>query len=129
MSVKKLIERLPFIAECQDADRFSERNMMVFDIEIDNPQSIFAYRSSDSSLNRLAVLGIPSEYVGNDRLYRYGIDRIKIAMLSQDKARGRISPDQQITLDGIIADHEANPEPLIDDELSLEASVQGIWNP
>lgn len=129
MSVRNLIERLPFIASCQDADRFSARNVMGFDAEIANPESVFAYRESDETLNRLAVLEIPSEYVGDAKLYRYGMDRIRITMLSQDKAKGRITPQRQQELDNLISDHEASPMPEVDDLLSLEASTRGVWNP
>lgn len=127
MSVRSLIGKIPFIAGCKDADRFAERNLMVFDLEIGNKVSTFSYRESDSTLNRLAVLEIPSEYIGDSRKYRHAMDRVKIAMLSHDKEKGRISTEQQNDLDGFIAVYEGSPEAGIDEELTLEEAVLGVW--
>ena len=91
--IRQLIGQLPFLAQCIDADRFSERNLMVFDKEIESPGSVFAFRETDKIQNRLAVLEIPEEFVINQDEYRYGMDRLKITMLSQDKAEGRTAKD------------------------------------
>lgn len=129
MSVRSLIGKIPHIAGCQDADRFAERNLMVFDLEVGNKVSTFAYRESDATLNRLAVLEIPSEYVGDSVVYRYAMDRIKIAMLSYDKSKGRITEENQKELDGLVNIAEnSSPVDLVDDELDVLAATQSIWS-
>lgn len=127
MSVRSLIGKIPYMAVCQDPDRFADRNLMLFDLEVANPDSVFAYRKSDAKLNRLAVLEIPAEYIGDPRLYRVAMDRVKISMHSQDKDKGRISPEQQEELDKLIEDQTANDEPKVSKELTVEDAVKGVW--
>jgi len=129
MSVRDLVGKIPYMAGCKDADRFSERNTILYDLEVADPKSIFSYRKDDETQNRLAVAEIPPEFVEDSKLYRYAMDRVKIAMLSYDKEKGRISPKQQDTLDLLISDHKENPEPIVDEVFNLEASTMGVWNP
>ena len=128
MSVRSLIGKIPYISGCQDPDRFAERNLMIYDLEVGNKESAFAYRESDSTLNRLAVLEIPEEYVGDPRKYRYAMDRLKIAMLTQDKRKERITPEQEAELDFLAEIHSSGTlSEEIEAELSVEAAVQGVW--
>ena len=101
---------------------------MIYDLEVGNKESAFAYRESDSTLNRLAVLEIPEEYVGDPRKYRYAMDRLKIAMLTQDKRKERITPEQEAELDFLAEIHSSGTlSEEIEAELSVEAAVQGVW--
>ena len=130
MSTRELIKMLPFLASCIDADRFAERNLMVFDKEIADPESVFAFRETDKIQDRLAVLEIPAEFVMNMDVYQYGMDRLKVAMLSQDKAAGRINEDQERELErltsiDIVAG--SSEKDAVDDILSMEAAVKGVW--
>ena len=128
--IRELIKQLPFIAECIDADRFSERNLMVFDREIEEVNSVFDYRETDKIQNRLAVLEIPADFVINQDVYEYGMDQLKIAMLSQDKVEGRISKDQEKELRMLIGiDITESPEiNAIDEILPREDAVKDIWH-
>jgi len=123
--IRQLIGQLPFLANCIDADRFSERNLMVFDKEMEDPGSVFAFRETDKIQNRLAVLEIPEEYVINLNEYRYGMNRLKIVMLSQDKAEGRITEDQKPELSRLKA--SLMVESQVDDILPMEEAVRGVW--
>jgi len=123
--IRQLIGQLPFLAQCIDADRFSERNLMMFDEEIENPGSIFAFRETDKIQNRLAVLEIPEEFIINQDEYRYGMNRLKIVMLSQDKAEGRITEDQEPELSRLKASLMIDSQ--VDDILPMEEAIRGSW--
>jgi len=124
--IRQLIGQLPFLANCIDADRFSERNLMMFDREIENPGSVFAFRETDKIQNRLAVAEIPEEFIINQNEYKYGMDRLRIAMLSQDKAEGRINEDQELELSRLKA--SLMVESQVDDILPMEEAVKGVWH-
>ena len=124
--IRQLIGQLPFLANCIDADRFSERNLMIFDKEIEEVNSVFAFRESDKLHDRLAVLEIPKEFIINQDEYRYGMYRLKIAMLSQDKAEGRTTEAQELELKrlkglSLIASQ-------VDNILPMEEAVKDIWH-
>ena len=127
--IRELIKQLPFLASCIDADRFSERNLMVFDREIEEVNSVFDYRKTDKIQNRLAVLEIPAEFVINQDVYEYGMDRLKIAMLSQDDAEGRITEDQKRELRRLTSiDIIESPEiDAVDKLLPVEDAIKGVW--
>ena len=127
--IRELIKQLPFLASCIDADRFSERNLMVFDREIEEANSVFDFRETDKIQNRLAVLEIPAEFVINQDVYEYGMDRLKIVMLSQDKDEGRISEDQERELKRLksIDIIEGSEKDAVDKILPKENAVKGVW--
>ena len=125
--VRNLIEKIPFISGCQNPERFSERNIMVFDKEMRDTESVFAFKESDKTENRLAVLEIPPEFVDNSRLYRTAMDRLKISMLSYDKSKGRITAEREKELDFLIYSAESTPIQEVDEILPLEVAVQGVW--
>lgn len=124
--VRNLIKNIPFIAKCADPERFSQRNTMIYDYEIENQGSVFAYHQRDEVNNRLAVLEIPVEYIGEPVKYQAAMDRLKIAMLSCDKAKGRITEERGKELDFLVS--TSVPDEEIDSAMSLEASTQGVWN-
>ena len=123
--IRQLIGQLPFLAQCIDADRFSERNLMVFDKEIEDPSSVFAFRETDKIQNRLAVIEIPEEFIINLNEYEYGMDRLQIAMLSKDKAEGRITEDQESELRRLTAVLMTASQ--VDDILPMEEAIAGVW--
>jgi len=129
MSLRSLIEKLPYIAECQDADRFSKRNLMMFDYEIENPGSVFAYRESDVELNRLAPMEIPEEYIGNMKMYKKSVSRVKMAMLSQDKHKKRIS---ERGLTELCTLYSGSMEDIhmdaVEAELTADQAVMDVWS-
>ncbi len=127
--VRTLIAQIPYIAGCEDADRFSKRNVMLFDFEVANKESVFAFRDSDKINNRIAVLEIPSEYVKNPKEYRYAMDRLKLVMLAQDNKEDRITDYGKSTLTYM---SEATPEvtedaKVVDSILSGTEAVGGVW--
>ena len=124
--IRELIKQLPFLASCIDADRFSERNLMVFDREIEEVNSVFDFRETDKFQNRLAVLEIPAEFVINLDVYQDGMDRLEIVMLSQDKAEGRITEDQEAKLSRLKGVSVTASK--VDDILSMEAAIKGVWS-
>jgi len=123
--IRQLIGQLPFLAQCIDADRFSERNLMMFDKEIEDPDSVFAFRETDKIQDRLATAEIPEEFIINQDEYKYGMDRLRIAMLSQDKAKGRITEDQESELKRLKAVLMIDSQ--VDDILPMEEAVKGVW--
>lgn len=124
--IRQLIGQLPFLANCIDADRFSERNLMIFDIEVEDPGSVFAFRETDKIQNRLATAEIPAEFIIDLDTYKYGMDRLKIAMLSQDKAEGRITEDQETELKRLKAVLIVDSQ--VDDILPMEEAVKDVWH-
>ena len=128
--IRQLIGQLPFLAQCIDADRFSERNLMVFDKETEDPDSVFAFRETDKFQNRLATAEIPEEFIINQNVYKYGMERLKVAMLSQDKAEGRITEDQERELKRLTSLDivEGSEKDAIDDILPMEEAVRGVWS-
>ncbi len=123
--IRDLIEKIPHVSGCQDPERFAERNTMIFDLEMKDSESKFSYKNSDKTRNRLAVLEIPAEYVEKSELYRAAMDRLRIAVLSSDKEKGRITEDQETELSFLIDSAKENPE--IDSVLSLEIAARGSW--
>jgi hypothetical protein len=125
---RTLIKNIPFIAKCTDPVRFSERNLMIYDYEIENPGSVFSYHDIDKQQNRLAVLEIPAEYIGDSFKYRTAMDRLKIAMLSGDKKRGRITESQDNELSTLVETQSLINEEELDSVMTLDVAVQGVWN-
>ena len=129
MKVRQLIERIPFIAECVDADRFSARNIMIYDYEIANPNGVFGFRISDNENDRLSVLEIPSDLIGNKDTYRYAMDRLRACMLSFDKKQGRIGKSGEDELQRLVVAEKNTVEvPEVDDILSMgDVVVMDVW--
>jgi len=132
--LRNLIEATPRLGQCIDADRFTERNTGVFDKEINEPESVYAHRESDGEGDRLAVLEIPTQYIGNSHGYDRAMNRVRISMLSQDKAKGRITERGQLHLDALISLVESNlevsdpSEMAVEEILPLEVSTMGVWD-
>ena len=104
--VRMLIARLPYIAGVVDADRFAKRNLMLFDYEVNTPNSVFKFRESDKDNDRLAASAIPREYITHKEEYGFGMDRLTIAMLACDKAHDRLTPEKKYLLEKLIASAE-----------------------
>ena len=129
---RNLVEQLPRISECRDPERFSDRNTLVFDKEIQE-SSTFAYKESDVDGERLAVLEIPKKYIGNQRAYNAGMKRLKINMLSYDLFKGRLSKEGGRQLEAYINLAKSNLEVkdtgelIVESVLSLEEATRGVW--
>lgn len=132
--VRQLIERIPYIGECTDPERFSARNLMVFDYEIDpaneNVTSVFAYKESDKTKDRLAVLEIPAHHIGNREAYSEAMTRLRICMLMGDRNAGRIESHQDTELTMMIEEQGevALYSAEIDEILPVEAATRGVWS-
>lgn len=125
--VRDLIEQIPYIADCETPERFSKRNTMIFDYEIENPDSVFAYSDSDKAGNRMAPIDIPAQYIGKPEIYALAMDRLKIAMLSYDKSKGRITTDQETELDTLVS--SSTSVDSIDSIITVDqAVVMDVWS-
>lgn len=134
MSTRELIKQTPGLVECVDADRFSRRNTMIFDFEVENPESEFAFRGEDQEGDRLATLEIPAKYIKNQKMYDAVMRRVRISMLASDKAKGRISPIQEVELDAMVKVTQSNleagnaNEEKIESILPLDVARSDIWS-
>lgn len=132
--LRTLIEVLPKMAGCIDADRFSGRNVAIHDLEIAEKDSIYAYRETDKVHNRLAVLEIPEEFIVDKEVYRAGMNRMRIAMLSYDKHKGRITVEQEQELVSLTLITEVklednnSAEKSIEEVYPLEVATNSIWS-
>lgn len=132
--LRDLIKETPRLAGCVDADRFADRNLLVFDIEINEPESIYAYRDTDIDQDRLAVLEIPESLINNRNGYASAMRRVRISMWSHDKSKGRLTEKQEASLDFEIRSCKYAMKDQDVDELAVEAiyplemAVLGIWD-
>ena len=125
--IRDLVEKLPYLAECDDADRFSARNLIMFDMEVNDPKSVFASRESDKTGNRLAAAEIPIGYIHNFNMYYTGMNRLRIAAYSQDKKKGRLTPQREAILNELIEAAKDTVESEIDEILPVDIAGDGVW--
>lgn len=130
--IRELIKRLPHLAECTDPDRFSLRNTIVFDKELSDLESAFAFRESDKTGRRLGVLEVHPDFVGDQRLYQHGMNLLEITVLSGDKLKGRITDEGEERRQYLIAVTKAESESVsrmivVDEVLPMETAVLGVW--
>lgn len=131
--LRDLIKETPRLAGCVDADRFADRNLLVFDKEIAEPGSIYSYRATDIDQDRLSVLEIPDGFINNENGYACAMRRVRISMWSHDKAKGRLTERQQVALDFDISASKKDIDDGNVDELAVEAifplemAVKDVW--
>lgn len=83
--IRDLVRVLPGMVMTRDADRFSHRNLMVFDYEVARPESVYSHREGDKGewRNRLKALEIPADLIaeGKEETYRFGMDLLAFVAL------------------------------------------------
>lgn len=130
--VRELLAKLPELSGCQDADRFAERNLMIFDKELENKKSVFAHRNTDKGPRRLRVLDIDPGLIEKPLVYSYGMTRILIVSIAGDIEKGRATNEDKETLDLMIKasnEQKVTPEMAeIDAILPLEQAARGVWS-
>lgn len=77
---KRLVKELPRIAKVKQSKRFTERNLYLFEREVedDYEDKISDHSSVDLEMarSRLAVIEIPYNYVGDLVAYEFGMDML-----------------------------------------------------
>jgi len=109
MSFRELIKQRPFFMKCEDAERFSAMHCMVFDHEVANRHSVFAWKESDADygLKRLAVLEIPPGMYPQDEkvaIVKDYIDSLlSIGVLASRKRKTELSDTESGQLTNALA--------------------------
>lgn len=133
MSLKKLIEKAPYIIGVTDPERWSELISEVFDKEIKNPNSAFARKKDDELFPHKRILCISTFPDGNKEKIKYYKDLLTLAMFSSYKEKESKEKGEAVEqYDSVIAYTTEqlvnNPQPEIEEVYSVEAATRGFWN-
>lgn len=139
--IRDLVGALPALVMTRDADRFTTRNLLIYDYELANPAGVFAFRKGDENecRRRLMPIEIPEEFIREDkkRLYQFGMDLLALAGLCHRirKLEKKQQPVPSETLEErylLESELKERSETLevqpVTDILSVEAAIQVWWN-
>jgi hypothetical protein len=132
--IRELVEKLPKIAKVKDHERFSKRNLIVFDLEATTNDTEFKYKKSDNEnpRKRLLAAEIPKHIIGDAGAYEFGMDLIALCALCHRANKNELinkeitqKDDLEKSLRG--RSRQTSEIKKIEDIVSIDEALRGWW--